>query len=90
MKFSKNAVLAVNELMKLAFCLFMATRDPQKHGGGGINATTRRRRRRAHLRAVVAGSRPMAVPAVVYLVVNDLPLQRSSESTRASSPRYRS
>ncbi|ACO61146.1 Drug/Metabolite transporter superfamily [Micromonas commoda] len=70
LKFSKNAVLAVNELMKLAFCLFMATRDPQKHGGGGINATTRRRRRRAHLRAVVAGSRPMAVPAVVYLVVN--------------------
>ena len=70
LKFSKNAVLAVNELMKLAFCLFMATRDPQKHGGGGINATTRRRRRRAHLRAVVAGSRPMAVPAVVYLAVN--------------------
>ena len=27
LKFSKNAVLAVNELMKLAFCLFMTTRD---------------------------------------------------------------
>ena len=61
----------------------MATRDPQKHGGGGINATTRRRRRRAHLRAVVAGSRPMAVPAVVYLSVrHQLPGARANQRQR--------
>ena len=74
LKFSKNAVLAVNELMKLAFCLFMTTRDTKVSGGhphgAGINKATRRRRARAHLRSVVAGSRPMAIPAVVYLVVN--------------------
>lgn len=77
LQFSKNAVLAVNELMKMAFSVAMeakrireGSRDgvsPRRHpilwrgNSGGL---------RAHLRRVARHSPRMAVPALVYLVVN--------------------
>ena len=72
LQFSKNAVLAVNELMKMGFSVMMTARhiqssptSPRHFGARGRGGALRE-----HLRRVVKHSPRMAVPAVVYLVVN--------------------
>ena len=77
LQFSKNAVLAVNELMKLAFSVAMEAKRTREGARDGVSP---RRHSilgretpgglRAHLRRVVRHSPRMAVPALVYLVVN--------------------
>ena len=77
LQFSKNAVLAVNELMKMAFSVAMEAKriregaqdsvSPRRHpilGRGNPGGLL------AHLRRVARHSPRMAVPALVYLVVN--------------------
>ena len=81
LKFSKNAVLAVNEMMKLVFSIGMIWSQQaskkrgveatgKDHGADSHSSSSSVGGMLAHLRRVVAGSRPMAVPAVVYLIVN--------------------
>lgn len=77
LQFSKNAVLAVNELMKMAFSVAMEAKriregardsvSPRRHpilGRGNPKGLL------AHLRRVARHSPRMAVPALVYLAVN--------------------
>lgn len=66
LQFSKNAVLMMNEVLKLGFSLVFVLAQPPNTRGGGRDHGGRRK----HLRRVLASSRPMAVPAVVYLIVN--------------------
>ena len=79
LQFSKNAVLAVNELMKLAFSVAMVAAQVREQKAQGLSprgATFGRHgvdsgaSLSAHLRRCAKHSPRMAVPAVVYLVVN--------------------
>ena len=72
LQFSKNAVLAVNELMKMGFSVMMTARHIQSSSTSPRNFGARGRAGalREHLRRVAKHSPRMAVPAVVYLVVN--------------------
>ena len=77
LQFSKNAVLAVNELMKMGFSVAMEAKRIRKGSRDGVSprrhpilGSGRPGGLRAHLRRVARHSPRMAVPAVVYLVVN--------------------
>lgn len=77
LQFSKNAVLFVNELMKLAFSVAMEWRRVNREGGrDGVSPVSPRRLfrpkggLRGHLKRVARHSPRMAVPAIVYLIVN--------------------
>ena len=92
LQFSKNAVLAVNELMKMGFSVMMTARHIQSSSTSPRNFGARGRAGalREHLRRVAKHSPRMAGPTVVYLVVNLLSYPCVARPPRGGPPNRRS